>query len=292
MIKVSIIDYLGEKHSHVLKPTIFPDGTSQVWKLPEIFYSVSDYPILVDWVFNDEAEFMHLAQLKDLLNRFDHNEVNLYLTYLPYGRQDKPCSNGQTFALRTFLKLLDSLNFNLISVIDPHNEKSSAWDLLKCDYRFIHEVSLNKLMKIAGGYDLIVYPDKGAVNKYYHTNGFNVLDLPMITFDKVRDESTGKITKLELNEKDSKYKTDANGLYETGISSVYELEVCNVLIVDDICDGGRTFIEIAKKLKDYWSGCNITLYTTYGLYTHEDGKNHLLNNGIDQVLCAYELNKK
>lgn len=34
MIKIQTLD-LTNNLEHVVKPTIFPDGTSQVWKLPE-----------------------------------------------------------------------------------------------------------------------------------------------------------------------------------------------------------------------------------------------------------------
>ena len=38
------------------------------------------------------------------------------------------------------------------------------------------------------------------------------------------------------------------------------------VIVDDICDGGRTFIEIAKVLKQKGAG-KIKLYVTHGIFS-------------------------
>jgi ribose-phosphate pyrophosphokinase len=38
------------------------------------------------------------------------------------------------------------------------------------------------------------------------------------------------------------------------------------LIVDDICDGGRTFIELAKVLRPLTSG-QVKLYVTHGIFS-------------------------
>jgi ribose-phosphate pyrophosphokinase len=40
----------------------------------------------------------------------------------------------------------------------------------------------------------------------------------------------------------------------------------NFLIVDDICDGGRTFIELAKVLRPLTNG-SIFLYVTHGIFS-------------------------
>lgn len=293
MIKLSVIDKSGENHTHILNPTIFPDGTSQVWKLPEVLLKKTVFPVIIEWAFYNEAEFLHLAQLKDLLSRYHNRDsIHLIITYLPYGRQDKDVSNENTFALNTFLKLLDTLNFETIIVNDPHNEDAEAWANLECEkVYFNHDVSFSRLEKIAENYDLIVYPDNGAVTKYHLDNGFEKLNLPMVTFDKVRDQSTGKITSIQINEEDSDYqRKECGGLFKTDIY-VEDLKAKNIIIVDDICDGGRTFIGIAGRLRDIFPDCHITLYTTYGIYSHKNGKDHLFDNGIDMILCAYELTR-
>jgi ribose-phosphate pyrophosphokinase len=44
----------------------------------------------------------------------------------------------------------------------------------------------------------------------------------------------------------------------------YEKEI---VIIDDICDGGRTFIEIAKILKEEKKDIKISLIVTHGIFS-------------------------
>jgi ribose-phosphate pyrophosphokinase len=54
------------------------------------------------------------------------------------------------------------------------------------------------------------------------------------------------------------------------------------LIVDDICDGGRTFTELAKVLKK-WTDMPVDLYVTHGIFS----KGMSVFDGlIDNIYCA------
>ena len=64
---------------------------------------------------------------------------------------------------------------------------------------------------------------------------------------KVRNPDNGEILRTEVPE-DVSYRGK------------------NLLIVDDICDGGRTFIELAKVLRDY-EPSRIDLYVTHGIFS-------------------------
>src|SRR5689334_7783330 len=101
-----------------ITPTIFPDGTSQVWKL---YPKPKNLVNVVEWKFENEAEFLHLAQLKHLIDSFG-GKCFLEISYLPYARQDKETSNETTFALNPFSDLLNSLNFEGVSIFDPHSD--------------------------------------------------------------------------------------------------------------------------------------------------------------------------
>lgn len=76
-------------NGHDVNPTIFPDNTSQVWKLPDWVWNMVDNGTYKDfevkWQYSHESEFMHLAQLKQLLNEARKDkEVRLIMSYLPY----------------------------------------------------------------------------------------------------------------------------------------------------------------------------------------------------------------
>ena len=47
--------------------TIFPDKTSQVWKLPESTFDSKKQNVF--WQFENESELFHLAQLQNLLEK-------------------------------------------------------------------------------------------------------------------------------------------------------------------------------------------------------------------------------
>ena len=71
------------------------------------------------------------------------------------------------------------------------------------------------------------------------------------------------------------------------------------MIVDDICDGGRTFIELLNKITEnrvsecapeckggVLSPLNVILYTTFGLYSK--GREVLLDSGINKIFSYFE----
>jgi ribose-phosphate pyrophosphokinase len=230
-------------NGHIVTPTIFPDKTSQVWKLQT---EISVFSNTITWEFENEAEFMHVAQLQELISRYA-NETILELPYLPYARQDKEVGNYTTFALFTFAQLLNTLKFSKVKVFDPHNVELSA-DLIKnleVEMPY-HGAILDELNASP------VYPDKGAAKRYCALPG-------AIVFDKVREPLTGAIVGLTVD-----------GL------------VARVpyLIVDDICDGGRTFIEVAKVL--YKMGAaEVHLYISHGIFSK--GLGVLRDAGIKRI---------
>lgn len=230
-------------------PTIFPDKTSQIWGLPEKLLKAKKHHII--WKFESEAEFMHLAQLRALLGG---KNVTLHMPYLPYARQDKPISNDSTFALGPFSNLLHWLFLKKITVFDPHSEyfcrymgnARAIWP--KKDIK-------NTFKKVKA--DLICYPDDGAFDKY--TQFIDQYKYPSIRGKKQRNQKTGKITKYEV----LGYPKDKT-----------------VLIVDDICDGGMTFILLAKKLKKLGAK-EIHLYVSHGLFSK--GTKVIRDAGIERI---------
>ncbi len=234
-----------------IKPTIFPDKTSQVWQIDNNYFSLQGRNV-VEWRFENEAEFMHLAQLKTLLDTL--GDCKLILPYLPYGRQDKIISNQATFALRTFINLLRSLNFYAIFVVDPHSnlivEQLNNVTVLMPDYA-----------KLLGDLrpDYVCYPDKGALNKYAP-----LIKCAYFHGEKVRDQASSHITSYKLQ----------------GITDYEMLQDTNILIVDDLCDGGATFVILAKQLLEYGVK-SVSLFVTHGLFTK--GLKPLKDAGIDHI---------
>lgn len=229
--------------------TRFSDNTTQVWKLPDWILKETNYAH-VTWEFTQEGELLQLAQLKDLLDL--HNfQTTLRIKYLPFARQDKEVSNKTTFALRSFAKLLNTLKFDEVLIYDPHS--TVATDLIENSRAYYPKVEIQKVVDLTQS-DLVCYPDKGAVSKYT-----KIYDYPHVYGEKVRDQLTGNILSYTL---------------------VGECAGKNVLIVDDICDGGMTFKLLAKDLLAAGAK-EVNLFVTHGIFSR--GLRTLKESNIKRV---------
>jgi phosphoribosylpyrophosphate synthetase len=233
--------------------TMFPDNTSQVWKVEG---AELDNLNVIEWEFDHEGELFHLVQLVDLLRDYGINDIGLTVPFLPYGRQDKDISNESTFALRSFAKVINRLHLNFVETLDAHSLVGKEciegfWSRSPSEY-------ILKTISHLGDVTAICYPDKGAFDRYSKM-------LPewdnCFVCEKVRDQKTGEITGMEW------------------VRRAKSLEG-NVLIIDDICDGGRTFTEAALKL--LYNGIDkVYLYTTHGIYSR--GLQVLKQKGIERI---------
>jgi len=230
--------------------TMFPDKTSQVWKLPEEILNETNFAN-VTWEFEHEGEFMHLAQLKRLLDRYGFT-TDLTMSYLPYARKDKGVSNSATFALYPFAKLLNTLKFNRVTLRDPHSDVAeSLIDNSSVEYptKIINQIFLETKS------DIMCFPDKGANEKYRPLFS----SIRALYGEKQRNPSTGWIEGYKL---------------------IGDPKDKSVLIVDDICDGGATFILLTRQLKEA-GVTNTCLYITHGIFSR--GLRTLKDSGIDRI---------
>lgn len=242
-----------------IKPTIFPDGTSQVWKIDESLFRTHAYDtnyidvidFNIEWDFENEAELFHIAQLRDLLDSTTGQQVkvSLHMPFLPYGRQDKSIDNNNTFARRTFMSLITSMRFIKISTLDSHSPCNNVSDIFP-------ESEIDRAFDLVNP-SLICFPDTGAKKRYGKFFG----KFPNCSLTKERDQSTGYIKNLFLNE-------------------LVNIKDESVLIIDDICDGGMTFKLTAEKLLTLGAK-EVNLYTTHGIYSK--GIETLKESGINRV---------
>lgn len=235
--------------------TIFPDNTSQVWKVSQLEIPNTNW-VHITWVYSHEGEFMQLAQLKQLLDRKGFGAA-LRIKYLPYGRQDKEVSNEATFALRTFADLLNTLGFEEIIIMDPHS--TIATDLI-VNSRAEYPHSQIKEILLSTTTTLACYPDKGALSKYIEVYKEEI-GSAYAYGEKVRDQLTGNITHYTLIGGD-------------------KVKGSSVLIVDDICDGGMTFKILAKDLLAA-GATEVNLFVTHGIFSK--GLRTLKESGINRI---------
>lgn len=184
-------------------------------------------------------------------------QVRLFLGYMPNARYDRHMVDGDGFALRVFCDMLNLLKFDQILVVDPHSDATTT--LLRNARPVDQYVIMNDI--IADNdiqFDVLIAPDAGAHKKIFKLA--HMVQKPVVTMAKVRDLATGNITHTELL-----------GAIRPG---------ARCLIVDDLCDGGRTFIEAAKALLAA-GAAQVDLAVTHGIFSQ--GVEHLLTNGINNV---------
>lgn len=237
-----------------IKPTMFPDGTSQVWKLPPGLFAFAY--VKITWYFEHEREIMDICSIKALIPEKRH--VTLYMPYLPYARQDKEVSNGSTFNLKVFADIINSLKFDAVLAVDVHNP-----ELTKSYIKNFQNLGVTTIQENLAGVvkpNYIVFPDEGASKRY---SAALSRFAPVMFFKKNRDPITGQIS----------YVTPKSDVVGTVVEDKQ-----SYLIIDDICDGGATFIAIARLLYSMYQASSVSLFVTHGLFSK--GKKVLEDEGI------------
>ncbi len=252
MIRLSAGTRFDPKACFQANPTIFPDKTSQVWKLPadlvERLRTAS--AAAVRWEFESEAELLHLAQLALLLKSFGL-AVSLDLPYLPYARQDKDVGNAATFALHAFARLLNALELDSVRVLDAHSAKAVA--LIERLEDRAPRAEIEGALRATQA-DVLLFPDAGAKARY---GAYGLGEC--VHADKERDQATGLIR---------------------GILIHGAVKGKRLLIVDDICDGGMTFKLVAERaLAD--GAAEVHLFVTHGIFSN--GTQTLRRSGIARI---------
>lgn len=249
-----MVKLLVDGQERTFTTTVFPDGTSQVWKLDLLPEEGDEIEIL--WLFENEAELFHVCQLAHLLEEEYDYSPTLIVPYLPYGRQDKLVTNDASFALNTFKDVLYHRGICRIETFDAHSETDMVYSTLPTKF---HKAIFN--------HDVVCFPDKGAAVRYGTADGFG--NSPIIFCEKVRNQQTGEITGLKVN------GATPDLLFNK-----------RVLIVDDICDGGMTLIKVAEALKTF-NPLQIDLAVSHGLFSK--GEQVLKDAGINNIYTTNSL---
>jgi ribose-phosphate pyrophosphokinase len=250
----------------------FSDGTIQINKFPSIKYLGGQFnqnSVLIKADILDSDGIMVLSQIKNMLDTwFKGIKIDLQFNYLPYARYDRAMKENDSFSLKAFTDIINSMNFNRVLLIDPHSNVGQI--LLKNSDVIIDQLTailLSNVITCNNSYDYIVSPDFGAIKKA--TSISEYYNIPLLIALKKRDVSTGYTVFDKLLIDDSVDLTDKK-----------------LLIVDDICDYGNTFINLAKGIKDLYNIKSIDLFVTHGLFS--GGKK--LNN-IDNTYCFNDYSK-
>lgn len=192
-------------------------------------------------------ELIKLALIKNALDLEFKFPVDLILPYIPYARQDRVCDKGESFSLNVFTDILNSLNFKSVTVFDPHSDVAPALiNNVRVISQFdIFDKNTDLISYVMKNIGVFVSPDAGANKKTAKLAGY-FGHQEFVRADKLRDLTNGQIKETVV------YCDDLDGR--------------NVMMVDDIADGGATFCFLAKELKKKNAG-KIILFVTHGIFS-------------------------
>lgn len=240
----------------------FPGGEPHVLVEPKYIYGQD---IWVDARVHNSQDFMSLLCLLDAISFQDPKSLSLFLPYFPGARQDR-YEGGSCFTLGVYASCLSRYDLHAIVVADCHSKVTTNWLRPICDN--VINLELADIFDIrARDYVGIIRPDQGAEDR---TVAFaDKLGIVIDRCSKVRDPKTGKLSGFK-----------APALMRSG----------KYLMVDDICDGGGTFVGLAQTIKNQTSiHYSIDLCVTHGIFSKGAG---LMLTHFDKVITTDSFQNK
>ncbi|WP_440069785.1 ribose-phosphate diphosphokinase [Tenacibaculum discolor] len=190
--------------------------------------------------FNDIGT---LLLATNALKNMEIKKLHVVLPYFPAARQDRLMVSGEPLSVKVYADIINAQNFESVTVFDPHSEVTPAL-LNNCriidNHKFIEHITEQLSDNL-----LLISPDGGALKKIYKVAAY-LQNYEVVECSKSRNVKTGQLTGFKV------YADDLQGK--------------DCLIVDDICDGGGTFLGLAKELKAKNAG-NLYLAISHGIFS-------------------------
>lgn len=229
----------------------------------------SDVHLVIRTVLDSPTSIILLMLAVDTIRKdCQISKLSVQLNYMPYAQADRDFAPYESFSLKTITTLFNSLQVDEWILFDPHSDVAPALlnkvKIIPND-NFIKYV-IDKIKSIHSATDessfVIVSPDAGAYKKIFSLCKRIDFKGKIVTASKYRDHETGKITTTVPH--------IANGI---------------VLIIDDICLGGRTFMNIAKELNNHF----VYLAISHGIFN--EGIDHLTPE-FNEIFTTDSVGKK
>lgn len=191
-----------------------------------------------------EAEITCFEDLGNMLTadqilRRNGVRAQWFVPYFPFARHDRRNHSGDGFELGIALDMVKHIG---IVIADPHSDVAGQLP-------HIPQSAAVECFRDAGLLPddaVIVIPDAGATKKAYEWATTQLAGVRVVQALKHRDTATGKLSGFEV------LADDLGG--------------APCVIVDDICDGGGTFLGLAAELATKNAG-PLALLVTHGLFT-------------------------
>lgn len=272
---------------------IFSGGELNI-RLPGLDLKVGD-EVVISYRSKDPNDIFKLGLIISALrDNWDwaNPKISVDMHYLPYARQDRICKFGEPFSLKFIIEYLKFLDIP-VWITDVHSEEAGKIAREK-DARIIFDEYINSFQYIDRLRKINLFdtrfdnrlvriaPDKGGVKRVSRwVSLVNTSDQASIDFNKFAKIYNSAPTLVA-----NKTRLAGKVIQELEIPEGFSLEKKDILIVDDICDGGATFIELAKIIKPMNPG-SMTLFVTHGIF--RNGTDCLFEAGFDRVITTDSL---
>lgn len=248
----------------------YPDGQISAKWIPGKY---DDNPLVrknytIKERINSYEDLFYICAIADVLRY--NGTIGLYKLFISclFGqRSDRRFAENQSFDLKLIANLINQCGFNEVEILDPHSDvamalindsvKKSSFEYVQDTVGDIRQRMCNEGLSSGIEDILLISPDAGAYKKVFEY-GAN-LRMPVVGAIKHRD-SEGNID----------------------MSFTANVEGKDCLIVDDLCDGGKTFIDLGKKLKEL-KARKVYLYVTHGLFSRGF---KTFDGIIDHIYCT------
>lgn len=220
---------------------------------------------IINAKIQNSSDILYLYCLVDAIRKSTNENIKiaLYCDYFPGSRQDRICNKGEPLTVKIYADLINNLNLDKVEICDPHSDVTPS--LINNCYLYPIESVINKVIRDCEP-NFIISPDVGASKRIYNYLAKIKCPLPVIQCLKHRDTDTGKLSGFEIC-------GDQNFTNK------------KLLMLDDICEYGGTFIGLAS-LPKFQLADSLYLYTTHGIFPNGQETIDNLHKHFKKIYCT------
>lgn len=272
--EVKYIDYPSGVEPHVrIAPRVHQEGT-------ERHYLFTARP-------TNPTELMRVLLAPSAMPPFE-TRMELFMPYMPHARQDRRAVPEDAASLQVVRELLRVAGYHRLHVFDLHNPDSlqcTPWDTHRFvqNYdptHFIEEVvRMERSTHCKGTNPILVVPDHGMSKRLLH----------MVAYEAQEPDPTPFAQLMITHEQLVCAKTRDSHFGALSIAVPHNVPVKDrvCIIIDDICDGGGTFLPLVTTLKERGAK-RVVLVVSHGLFTK--GYSAFRKAKLDQVYTTNSWN--
>lgn len=244
----------------MLNFTSFPNGETKVdgEQILRLVRPTEENKVV--FKYENDSDLLKLFFVKRFLDDCKA-KATLLITYMPYSRMDRK-EGDSVFTLKYIASFINDLAFESVTVIEPHSDVTPAL-IDRCISEFPTFKLLEKVMEFVNfdkEKDYLFFPDAGAQKRYGKVKG-----VKQLVGYKERDFQTGHINQLQV----------VGDVAEPGFK---------VIIVDDLCSKGGTFMLSGSKLREVGTSEVYLLVTHCEKTIYQGGL--LTTDVVDQIFTT------